>query len=117
MLQNDFSNFFESFEVLKLIFSNARHACDKFGLGYDLKSKKYVKTTYNSWKSRHSSIICKHKQHLLETNKKGCKKISVPKVFIIHVTYVLYHKRPGTELVSEYWMLATHDERKVYIPT
>ena len=51
-----------------------------------------------------------------KTNKKGPKKIRVPKSQIVLVVGVLNGNAQGFKLVPGQWMLTTHDGRQVYVP-
>ncbi|XP_058771733.1 uncharacterized protein LOC131645090 [Vicia villosa] len=60
----------------------------------------------------------KFNQNLRRTNKKGPKKMWVPKEKIISVADILGGKedRKQNVMVPGLWVLATHDGKKVYIP-
>lgn len=50
------------------------------------------------------------------TNKRGPKKIWVPKEKIIHVVDVLGSRNKTPIMVPGQWLLTTHDRKKVYGP-
>src|SRR4051812_37370013 len=60
----------------------------------------------------------KFNQSLRKTNKKGPKKLWVPKEKIISVADILGSKEDKKQnvMVPGLWVLATHDGKKVYIP-
>src|SRR4051812_21977697 len=60
----------------------------------------------------------KFNQNLRRTNKKGPKKLWVPKEKIISVADILGCKEDKKQhvMVPGLWVLATHDGKKVYIP-
>ncbi|XP_058768682.1 uncharacterized protein LOC131642460 isoform X1 [Vicia villosa] len=60
----------------------------------------------------------KFNQNLRRTNKKGPKKLWVPKEKIISVADILGGKEDKKQnvMVPGLWVLATHDGKKVYIP-
>src|SRR4051812_24469445 len=60
----------------------------------------------------------KFNQNLRRTNKKGPKKLWVPKEKIISVADILGGKEDKQQnvMVPGLWVLATHDGKKVYIP-
>jgi hypothetical protein len=58
----------------------------------------------------------KFKQNFRNTNKKGPKKIWVPKEKIMYVADVLNSEVETPIMVPGLWMLATYDGKKVYVP-
>src|SRR3954471_17762492 len=60
----------------------------------------------------------KFNQNLRKTNKKGPKKLWVPKEKIISVADILSCKEDKAQnvMVPGLWVLATHDGKKVYVP-
>src|SRR3954462_15217891 len=60
----------------------------------------------------------KFNQNLRKTNKKGPKKMWVPKEKIISIADILGCKKDKAQhvMVPGLWMLTTHDRKKVYVP-
>src|SRR4051812_763496 len=60
----------------------------------------------------------KFNQNLRKTNKKGPKKLWVPKEKIISIADILGSKEDKAQnvMVPRLWVLATHDGNKVYVP-
>src|SRR3954471_13424517 len=60
----------------------------------------------------------KFNQNLRKTNKKGSKKLWVPKEKIIFVADILSSKEDKAQnvMVPGLWVLAAHDGKKVYVP-
>src|SRR3954462_8513148 len=60
----------------------------------------------------------KFNQNLSKSNKKGPKKMWVPKDKIIPIADILGCKKDKAQhvMVPGLWMLATHDRKKVYVP-
>lgn len=81
----------------------------EYGHTHDIK---YTSTTYST--NFHDKP--KFKQNFRNSNRKGPKKIWVPKEKIIYVSDVLNSKVETPVMVPGLWMLTTHDGKKVYIP-
>lgn len=56
------------------------------------------------------------KKNFGRTNKKGPKKIWVPKDKIVYVAYILSSQVETSILVPRLWMLTSHDGKKSYVP-
>ena len=52
----------------------------------------------------------------MKSNKKGPKRIWVPKSQIVLVADILNKKAEGFKLVPGQWMLVTYDKKHVYVP-
>jgi len=72
-------------------------------VGTKEKKSHFIKSFRGNCKNRgkygHTNVRCKHIKQIPRTDKKGTKKIWVPKQLIISITNLLYRKRSGTKLV------------------
>ena len=66
----------------------------------------------------HMCYVCNKKKgkHPFKTNKKGPKKIWVPKDQIIYVADMLHSRIEKQVMVPGQWVFTTHDRRKAYVP-
>src|SRR3954469_17785174 len=64
------------------------------------------------------NVKTKFNQNLRKSNKKGPKKMWVPKDKIIPIADILGSKKDKAQhvMVPGLWMLTTHDRKKVYVP-
>ncbi|RDX88944.1 hypothetical protein CR513_29400, partial [Mucuna pruriens] len=111
----------------KILFKKGRmmHPRDKYGIGFDKKKdlKKDKSTSYclNYGKFGHMSYSCgdcpkkKPSKHF-KTNKKGPKKILVPRNLTIPIVDLLDNKKDTLVMVPRQWLLMSHDKRKIYVP-
>ena len=67
-------------------------------------------------RSKCKDLPKKGASNAFRTNKRGPKKLWVPKNKIIHVACVLDSKKRLPTMVPGQWQLTTHDKRKVYVP-
>ena len=78
-----------------------------------------LKACTNNGNKSHSGKTCNARpvqKKRTRPNKKGPKKIWVPKSQIVYVADILNRKAEGFQLVPGQWMLASHDRRPVYVP-
>ena len=72
--------------------------------------------SFNSWKYDFFFAETKFVHNSSRSNKKGPKKLWVPKDKIIYVAYILNSTIETPVLTPGLWLLVTHDGKKAYVP-